>query len=145
MVVVTMIGGEKETTNTAQYGDAIFSGVSGEQYVIPGKKLEKLYTGMPGGILFPEQSERMVARVPRGTSNFQFKAAWGEDMLAKAGDLIVADGIEHGQFYRIAQDEFSQSYNQLPSEIAADAKIDNLTSKSAQIGKDGRGDRAQVL
>jgi len=54
--VVTTTSDGKETQNTADVGDIIFSGATGENYVIKAAKLPKLYTGNVGGDIYPEQS-----------------------------------------------------------------------------------------
>lgn len=105
--VVTMTSDGKETENTAKVGDFIFSGPSGEKYVLTDAKLRKNYQGIPGQTLVPEQSPRMVARYD-GDAIVNFTAPWGEMMVLKPGDFLVKgdDG-----YYRIAAKEYKLTYN----------------------------------
>ena len=108
--VVTITTDGKETQNVAEVGDIIFSGATGENYVIKAAKLPKLYTGTVGGDIYPEQSPREVARYTG--SPITFKAPWGEDMIIKSGDYLVKDPANPG-YYRIAKVEFEKTYNPL--------------------------------
>lgn len=105
--VVTITSDGKETENVAKVGDFIFSGPSGERYVLTDAKLRKNYQGIPGQTLIPEQSPRMVARYD-GTDTVNFTAPWGEMMVLKPGDFLVKgdDG-----YYRIAAKEYKLTYN----------------------------------
>lgn len=105
----TMIGGEKETTNTTAVGDYMISGPSREKYSIKAAKFGKMYE-VNGDTAVPEQSKRMVVEYT-GAKDFEFDAPWGEKMLCKPGDYIVKEGP--GKFYRIAKKEFEQTYNKL--------------------------------
>lgn len=105
--VVTITADGKETENTANEGDVIMSGPSGEQYVIKGPKFDKLYTENPDGTRIPEQSPRQVSKY-EGTEEITFTAPWGESMILKPGDYLVKDG---DGYYRIAKTEYEQTYN----------------------------------
>ena len=108
--VVTITTDGKETQNTADVGDIIFSGATGENYVIKSAKLPKLYNGNVGGDIYPEQSPRQVALYT--DEPVTFKAPWGEDMIIKPGDYLVKDPANTG-YYRIAKVEFEKTYNKL--------------------------------
>jgi hypothetical protein len=108
--VVTITTDGKETQNTADVGDIIFSGATGENYVIKAAKLPKLYNGTVGGDIYPEQSPRQVALYTG--EPVTFKAPWGEDMIIKPGDYLVKDPANTG-YYRIAKVEFEKTYNPL--------------------------------
>ena len=110
--VKTITADGLETTNTAQVGDIIFSGPSGENYVVAQAKLPKLYTGEVGGVIRPEQSARTVARY--SGEPISFKAPWDESMTLKPGDYLVKDPSGTG-YYRIAKKEYEMTYNALPS------------------------------
>jgi len=97
-----------ETVNTANKGDVVMSGPSGEKYVVKGSKFGKLYTRNPDGTVIPEQSPRMVARYDGPESTI--KAPWGEEMVVKPGDYIVKEA--DGKFYRIAKKEYEATYRQ---------------------------------
>ena len=105
--VRTIVAGEKETVNTANKGDIIVSGPLGEKYVIRKEKFGKLYTGTIGGPVTPEQGTRMVAKYDDNRT-LDFKAPWGEAMVAKPDDWIVRDS--DGGYYRIARIVFDVTY-----------------------------------
>jgi len=88
----------------------VFSGATGENYVIKAAKLPKLYHGNVGGDIYPEQSPRQVALYTG--EPVTFKAPWGEDMIIKPGDYLVKDPANTG-YYRIAKVEFEKTYNPL--------------------------------
>lgn len=106
--VITNTSDGKETENIAEVGDVIFSGITGETYVIKPTKVVKLYTGKIGEDIYPEQSPREVMRYEG--AQFEFVAPWGENMVVKNGDYIVKDPVNDG-FYRIAKKEFEGTYN----------------------------------
>jgi hypothetical protein len=108
--VVTTTTDGKETQNTAEVGDVIMSGATGENYVVKAAKLPKLYTGNVGSDIYPEQSPRQVALY--NGEPVTFKAPWGEDMIIKPGDYLVKDPANTG-YYRIAKVEFEKTYNKL--------------------------------
>lgn len=112
ITVVTILPDGKETRNTANQGDIIMCGVSGEKYVIRAEKFPKLYEGKIGGKVHPEQGDRMVARYD-GAAAVTFRAPWGEDMILKKGDYVVREKDGSG-FYRIAKAEFERTYNPIP-------------------------------
>lgn len=108
--VVTYTSDGRETENSAAVDDIIFSGPSGENYVLKPAKFAKLYQGSVGQTVVPEQSPRMVARYT-GSQTVQFMAPWGQLMVLKPGDYLVQDG--DAGYYRIARAEFEQTYNPL--------------------------------
>lgn len=99
-----------ETKNTAQVGDMIMSGVTGEQYVIRRDKFVKMYDLFDGTTVIPNQSPRTVAEVSTNLLQYPitFVASWGELMTLKPGDFLVRDG---DNVYRIARKEFLESYD----------------------------------
>ncbi len=107
VVTVTADGIETLTPNTAEPNDIIMSGPSKEKYVIKAAKFPKLYSGQIGGPITVEQSPRMVA-VYTGPDTVRFKASFGADMVLKPNDYLVKDGEG---YYRIAKDEYEQTYN----------------------------------
>lgn len=106
--VPTIVAGEKETSNTAKKGDIIVSGPLGEKYVIRKEKFAKLYVGNIGGPVTPEQGTRMVAKYD-GNTTLDFRAPWGDPMIAKPGDWIVRESDGKG-YYRIAKIVFDVTY-----------------------------------
>ena len=114
-VVVTVTADGVETKNTAAPGDALMSGPSGELYVVRSGKFATLYEGTPGSTVVPDQSPRRVARYT-GDGPAVFTAPWGEDMVVKPGDYLVADG---DGFYRVAREEYEKTYDPLPGRLLA--------------------------
>jgi len=112
LAVVTVLPDGKETSNTADKGDIIMSGVSREKYVIKAAKFPKLYTGNIGKDVIPEQTPRMVARY-MDAQTITFEAPWGEQMILKTGDYVVREADGKG-FYRIAKAEFERTYERIP-------------------------------
>jgi hypothetical protein len=112
MPVVTMTADGKETQNTAEPNDVVMSGPSREQYVIKSAKFPKLYQGQIGGPVHPEQGPRNVA-IYNGKEQVNFTAPWGENMVLKPGDYLVKEKEAEGKYYRIAKQEYEQTYNAL--------------------------------
>lgn len=105
--VVTITSDGKETENVAAAGDVIMSGPSGEMYVVKAGKFGGLYDGGVGSTVIPSQAPREVAQYT-GADPLLFTAPWGEEMVLKPGDYLVADGES---YYRIAQAEYEETYN----------------------------------
>jgi signal recognition particle subunit SEC65 len=97
----------KETTNVAKKGDFIFSGPSGELYVLKPSKVKQMYDGEIGGTLSPEQTPRQVAKY--SGKQIEFMAPWDEPMVMKPGDYLVKEQDGSG-YYRIAKKEFEETY-----------------------------------
>jgi hypothetical protein len=108
MPITTMTSDGKETQNTAESGDIVMSGPSGEKYVIKAAKFPKLYSGHIGGTIHPEQNPRNVG-IYYGSAPITFTAPWGESMVLKPGDYLVKE--DEGKFYRIAKKEYELTYN----------------------------------
>ena len=101
-----------ETTKQVNVGDYIISGPSKEKYNIGGR--EKLLKNYPidagNGARRPDtKAVRMVAQF-RGQFTVKFTAPWGESMILKPYDYLVKEGP--GQYYRIAEFEYKQTYNE---------------------------------
>lgn len=117
-VVVTNIAGAKETQNTASRGDVVMMGKQGEMYVVPCGKFLKLYN-VTDGVAQPRQEKRIVAMITKKVwravgvqgDSVVFKAPWGEDMMLKAGDVLVKDPSGDG-FYRVEKEAFKMTYKQ---------------------------------
>jgi len=107
--IETITADGEETTNTANIGDYIFSGPSGELYVLKPAKVEKMYVGSLGGTLIPEQTPRQVAKYEG--EQLQFMAPWNEAMIIKPGDYLVKEQDNSG-YYRIAKKEFEATYEE---------------------------------
>ena len=110
--VVTSINGEVETTNTAQEGDYIVEGASGEFYVLTPAKFDKNYvvttinpdhTGAASVLPQPRYAVEWTGE------NFKFTAAWGEEMICNKGDYLVAPQ-DLSEVYRIEKETFLKTY-----------------------------------
>ncbi|HMX40396.1 MAG TPA: PGDYG domain-containing protein, partial [Saprospiraceae bacterium] len=111
-----------ETINEGHSGDYLVRNQTGsrEEYVVEAKQFEKRYrwiasaadgfeeyraTGQVVAVeLTPECRERLGL-----PATFHFEAAWGDDMVAKSGDFMVAPPAL-GEVYRIARQEFGETY-----------------------------------
>lgn len=100
--------GKQETTNVANIGDVILSGIVGEQYVIPKRKFFQLYDLTKNGrTVIPNQTPRTVAEVSLPHDTITFLAPWGTPMILEDKDFLVKDGVD---YYRIARQEFLETY-----------------------------------
>lgn len=121
--VVTEIEGDKETVNVARHGDVIVCGVKGEMYVVSGKKFGELYDvteedGSGDVVAVARPQPRCVARVTEeamravGTETLVFTAPWGEDMVLRAGDVLVREGEGSAcGYYRVESGAFDETYD----------------------------------
>lgn len=113
--VVTEIGGERETKNTAHPGDVVVCGPKGERYVVKPRKFLQLYN-VVDEVARPRPLPRQVAVVTRADlrkagikeDHLEFAAPWGETMLLKAGDVLVRDGT--AGYYRVEKAAFAETY-----------------------------------
>lgn len=109
--IVTTINGQVETTNTANAGDYMIVGASGETYVLTSKQFEKNYevvSSLNGkGVAKVKPQPRLAAE---WTGNpFQFTAIWGENMICNTGDYLVAPE-DLSEVYRIERETFLRTY-----------------------------------
>ena len=112
--VVTVINGETETTNTAQIGDYILEGVTGERWINTPKKFmqnyeieEYSYSEMKGSAKVKPQP-RFAAQWD-SQDQLIFTAAWGEEMICNEGDYLVAPQ-DFSEVYRIEKSVFEKTY-----------------------------------
>jgi hypothetical protein len=120
--IVTTItkDGSIETTNLAKSGDIIMSGPSCEKYVLSPDNFCKFYEARSsnkkeegdGVYVIPNQSPRFVAKYTHDDRCVTFTAPWGETMLLKPGDYLVKDIGGDGCYYRIAEAEFKETYDE---------------------------------
>ena len=113
-VIVTIIDGEQETTNTAKKGDMVVrTKKSGAEYIIGGDKFRERYT------ICDEDENGYSDYDPIGETyafkyegeSFTFVAPWGEDMIVNDGDYICAiDPDDLEDIYRIEKGEFEDTY-----------------------------------
>lgn len=120
--VVTVTKEGKETENTAGAGDFIVRNRSSakETYVVkegPFRKKYREVEPLPKGyalyravgyIHALELDEAILKELQMDTP-FHFMAAWGQPMIAKAGDYLVIPESQD-EVYRIARQEFWETY-----------------------------------
>ena len=104
-VVVTTINGVVETTNTANEGDMIITGLVGEEYIIPSIKFEKLYNKIEDGLYVTKPDSIKAVQV---TEKIHFLAPWGSEMIALPSDYIAYRSDSDA--YRIEKGEFEKTY-----------------------------------
>lgn len=122
--VITVTSDSEETRNIADVGDYIVSNQTGalERYVIKPEKFEQRYEFVeltddafglyrPIGEVWAVQIDEDIMDYIGflGSDSFNFEAAWGENMVAKMGDMIVTPPTKD-EVYRIAKKEFEETY-----------------------------------
>ncbi len=118
--ITTVIDGEIETTNVANRGDVVVMNTttkSREQYIITIDKFNGRYVDPQNlveswGTFFP--SGETDAFVWDGNS-MSFIAPWGEEMIVHNGDYIARIPGTSDDIYRIARDEFLNTYTPVPT------------------------------
>ena len=105
-IVETVLDGVVETTNVANEGDYIISGLAGERYIVRAEKFNKLYesTDSKGGYKTKPDSIKAV----EVKEEISFIAPWGSEMIALPGDFIAFRS--NSDAYRIEKDEFEKTY-----------------------------------
>jgi hypothetical protein len=103
-----------ETTNYAKEGDFVLKNLntqSQEEYIVTEEmciqRYDFLYQTENGHILKPKGKVR--ATVYHG-SDMEFVASWGRNMVLKTGDMIVSPCPNFSEVYRIARQEFDETY-----------------------------------
>ena len=127
-VIITIIDGKKETTNTAQEDDAVVRGAKGELYIIDGIKASSRYLIVrPLTEEFQEyEASGLIDAYEYTGEPIQFTASWNEVMICEPGDYLASPIIPHGQgvtmeyrepvkheVYRIERGAFFKTYNQI--------------------------------
>ena len=116
-VIVTVTSAGKETQNTAQAGDFVIRNrtKAAEEYILPAKKFHARYE-MEGDLtVMGWGSYRATGEcqaIKYGGPNTEFVASWGEPMQLHTGDMICTPLPQKGEVYRIAAQEFSETYRQ---------------------------------
>lgn len=132
-VIVTIIAGEGKETQSppAQAGDMVVRNrcpeTGNEEILVAAAKFAGRYEGPTG----PSQEDGWAPYRPRGIKmryivvseadgEFQFKAPWGEMMVARPGDAIVQDLEDANDTYRIARAAFACTYSILEAPGASE-------------------------
>ena len=112
-VVTKLKNGHIETENcNIEKGDMIVTNPFGEEYVVKADIFKNKYKINPNN---PEQycSKVAVQQFLRLTEDICFKAPWGQKMYMKKGDFINITGLNTGDVYGVAQEEFFNTYEQV--------------------------------
>lgn len=122
-LIVTQTADGIETKNVAKDGDIVLKNATGagEEYVVSGAKFQKRYVKiMPEFVLEIDNNPTWTAYLPVGQVNAlevtennnpnDFIASWGEKMTCKVGDMLAMPVGSAPEIYRIARDEFFQTY-----------------------------------
>lgn len=130
-VVTTIIKDEGLETRSPQAdeGDMVVrnrcSETGNEEILVRRGEFSKRYEGPIGSEgadgwrpYRPQGREMLYFRVRRDDGTFLFKAPWGNEMVARPGDVIVRDPAEPKDTYRIAAAAFACTY-----EITQSAKL----------------------
>lgn len=113
--VVTIIGGEKETSNKAKTGDVVVKGPEGEEYILSQAKFEARYHQDGKKLTSEYQKFRtkgfILAYMYEGKS-FKFIASWDEEMLVNDGDYLATPSLSFpiDEVYRIEKKVFAKTY-----------------------------------
>jgi len=106
-----------ETTNYAKEGDFIVQNLQTEcqeQYIVPCDMLFNRYK-------FFYYYEKGAVYIPKGKiiacryygAGLEFVAKWGRLMSLKTGDYIVSPSPNYSEVYRIASQEFFETYEKI--------------------------------
>lgn len=113
--ILTVIGGEVETTNTANEGDVVVMNIttkSREQHLLPGNIFSKRYTNSIG------PKEEWTYFHPIGEIDafewdgveVEFDAPWNEKMIMRPGDFLCRVPGSTTDIYRIERQTFFDTY-----------------------------------
>jgi hypothetical protein len=110
--VVFELAGEDKTIETkegsvrAMAGDAIMTGVEGEQWPIPIEKFNQTYDDLGDGTASKKDIPVFVKEM---SEPFQVKVSWSDDLLSgEAGDYLVQYGP--GDYGVVGKDIFLKTY-----------------------------------
>ena len=112
--VKTIIDGKVETTNTANVGDYILTGASGEEYAVKEDTFKKRYAPITVGGKTKYKAVGACYGVMYTGEPFKFTAPWGEEMVCENNDMIVSTSIDPDKavedVYRIEYKTFRKTY-----------------------------------
>jgi len=111
--VVTSIGGEVETRNSAKEGDWVITNPTGENYIVSDDKLQSRYEKIGEGQYKAKGKIRgIVVSSNDAIECPKFVAAWGEDMIMKEGDVLAIPIGSNPEVYRIERLVFEKTYEE---------------------------------
>lgn len=103
-----------ETTNYAKFGDFVVKNLQTEfqeEYIVSNEAILKRYKIFyftdSGAVLIPKGK---IKGIVYSGEDFQFIAKWGQLMIVKTGDYLVCPYPDCNEIYRIAQQEFYETY-----------------------------------
>ena len=104
----------KETTNTATEDNFIVRNPTGEEYLLKGD-LFRSRSHLPYGVRDGEWESYKANGSCRAIvweyDQMEFIASWGQPMVIKRGDMLASPLPQMDEIYRIALDEFQQTYS----------------------------------
>ena len=106
-----------ETTNYAKEGDFVVKNLQTEcqeEYIVPSDMLfsrYKFFYYYDLGAVFIPQGKIIACRYYG--SDLEFVAKWGRLMSLKTGDYIVSPSPYYNEVYRIASQEFFETYQKI--------------------------------
>lgn len=121
-LIISTLGGKIETIHVLSKGDYIVkniaAGTYGEEYAMSEQDLAKRYRIKNEGVYYDGtdwsiyEPVGFLEAIEYWGEPFTFTAAWGEDMLCEAGDMIghSPDDTEFKDVYRIKKDVFAATY-----------------------------------
>ncbi|PPC74004.1 hypothetical protein C4K68_28210 [Pokkaliibacter plantistimulans] len=122
--IITRIKGEGVETKSkpAEEGDWVVRNrcpeTGNEEYLVKKAKFGARYHGPESeadaegySAFSPVGKEVNYIILPESLGSFQFKAPWGEMMIAKPGDALVQSPSDSADTYRVAAQSFSCTYN----------------------------------
>lgn len=115
-MIVTVTQAGQETKNTAKAGDFVVKNktIAAEEYILPAEKFTARYidrgvSPFTSGWRICQAIGQVKAAVYTGADT-EFTAPWDEGMQLHTGDMICTPLPQKGEVYRIAAQEFSETY-----------------------------------
>jgi hypothetical protein len=103
-----------ETRNYAKNGDFVVKNLQTEfqeEYIVSSsaiyKRYKLFYFTENGAVLIPKGK---IKGIVHSGEDFEFIAKWGQLMIVKTGDYLVCPFPECDEIYRIARQEFYETY-----------------------------------
>ena len=103
-----------ETRNYAKFGDFVVKNLQTEfqeEYIVSKDAIHKRYNLFyftdNGAVLIPKGK---IKGIVYSGEDFHFIAKWGQLMIVKTGDYLVCPFPDCDEIYRIAQQEFFETY-----------------------------------
>jgi len=121
--VVSYTQDGRETTNTAAASDFVVENQTGakEQYIVPQEKFEARYKLLesddqawsvysPLGEILAIKVDAKIVKILKQRDSFYIYAPWNSPQRVRLGDYLVTPLPESKEIYRIANEEFRQTY-----------------------------------